>query len=291
MLVPFLRLSLSLSLFLSLQWMHALTKAGKPWEAISIFDNMLTYKYVTAVWYTCVPHHVPRNHFARVLLVTTVDCCGDVVTRVRRLQPDVFTLSNLLSACSRINDFERAKLYWRSLLRAQGTREGALRYLVAGGARSPRSLYIRNHGVCAVVFASLAPPPLSHGCAAVVPNEVCYNAYLHCASVACSLKDALDILDMMRAKGLKPNVGSYGAVINACSAAGKPHMAFTVRRGGRRQPPFVMCGDDASASFTAGSPRPRRQLSSTVASVAVCGSRCVQIKSARVVVWRWCRAL
>ena len=96
--------------------------------------------------------------------MTTVDCCGDVVTRVRRLQPDVFTLSNLLSACSRINDFERAKLYWRSLLRAQGTREGALRYHVAGGARSPVACTAGAMEFVRLFLHPVLPPPVPRLC-------------------------------------------------------------------------------------------------------------------------------
>ena len=66
--------------------------------------------------------------------------------------------------------------------------------------------------------------------AAIVPNEACYNALLHCASTAAARTDAFNILDLMRTRGLTPNVASYCSVINACSASNKPHMAFSVSR-------------------------------------------------------------
>jgi hypothetical protein len=48
----------------------------------------------------------------------------DVVLR-HRLQPDAYSLSLILSTCAKVKDYERAKVYWRALQRAQGSRQGA----------------------------------------------------------------------------------------------------------------------------------------------------------------------
>ena len=58
--------------------------------------------------------------FCRVIPPDAMSHCALLCS----LQPDVYTLSILLSACSKINDYDRAKLYWRALQRPQGQRQG-----------------------------------------------------------------------------------------------------------------------------------------------------------------------
>ena len=62
----------------------------------------------------------------------------------------------------------------------------------------------------------------------MVPVSDCYTAYLHCASTSASVKDAMDILDMMRHDGIAATAAGYSHVITASSAAGNPALAFSV---------------------------------------------------------------
>ena len=127
------------------------------------------------------------------------------------MQPDAHVLATILKSCAKLPDYDRAKLYWRALQKSQGSREGLITTAPACSCLLKRA--------CADLC----------GCAAVVPNIVCYNCMIQSALTACQRTDAFNLLDELRSKGMKPTDITMRALILVCAASNLPHQAFSVR--------------------------------------------------------------
>lgn len=153
-------------------WMAALNKADKPGEAIAVFDRMLANK----------------------------------------MQPDNYVLTSVLKACAKLNDYDRAKLYWRALQRKQGTRRPLLPDIASYNA-----LIYCCVGVCARSDAlNLLDQLRNAGC---TPNESTFRGIILACAATNSPQIAFSVYDDMRVEGIAPGEPVFSALLQACAVS------------------------------------------------------------------------